>query len=104
MRMEHAYQILFSVVLISLGIGILFALIRAIKGPRTADHIVGINMIGTLSLLSIAVIALALKESWLLDVSIIYGMISFLALAVLCTTRLGQKKTKYGDEEDEIDE
>ena len=102
--MEKAYHILFSVVLLLLGIGVLFSLIRAVKGPRTADRIMGINMTGTLSLLCIAVVALTQKESWLLDVCIIYGMISFLAVAVLCMTRIGGGKTKNGDAEDEADE
>lgn len=102
--MDKAYQILYICVLASLGIGILFALIRAVRGPRTADRIMGINMIGTLSLLCIAVIALMQKESWLLDVCIIYGMISFLAVAVLCMTRLGGGKTKHGEAEDDGNE
>lgn len=97
--MEQAYRILFVVILIALGVGILFALIRAIRGPRTADRIMGINMIGTLSLLSIAVIALLFRESWLLDVSLIYGMISFLAVVVLTRTNMGRGRTDAPEEE-----
>lgn len=69
--MEQAYRILYLGALLLLGAGILFGLIRAIRGPRTADRIMGINMIGTMALLAIAVTALYLKESWLLDVSLI---------------------------------
>ncbi len=97
--MENAYRILYLCVLFGLGIGILFSLIRAIRGPRMADRVMGINMIGTLSLLSIAVIALTLKESWLLDVSLIYGLISFLAVAVLAMTRINRKRTQETEEE-----
>lgn len=89
--MEQAYTVLFLILLFGLGLGILFALIRAIRGPRTADRIMGVNMIGTLSLLAIAVLALFLKESWLLDVSLIYGLISFLAVAVLAMTRIHRR-------------
>ena len=99
--MELAYRILFSVVLLALGVGIFFALLRAIRGPRTADRIMGVNMIGTLSLLCIAVIALYLKESWLIDVCLIYGMISFLAVAVLCMTRINRKNPKESETEEE---
>ena len=101
--MENAYRILFTVILISLGIGILFALIRAIRGPRTADRIMGINMIGTMSLLSIAVCALLFKESWLLDACLIYGMISFLAVVVLTRVHMGRGRTDV-PEEDSTDE
>lgn len=99
--MENAYRILFVSVLLALGIGILFALIRAIRGPRTADRIVGINMIGTQALLSIAVIAVFFRESWLLDVSLIYGMISFLAVVVLAMTRINRKKASEAETEEE---
>ncbi|MBQ9189511.1 MAG: sodium:proton antiporter [Clostridia bacterium] len=97
--MENAYRIVFVAVLLALGGMIFFALLRAIKGPRTADRIMGINMIGTLSLLCLAVIALLLKESWLIDVCLIYGMISFLAVAVLAMTQMGQKPGETDDED-----
>ncbi len=97
--MEQAYRILFIVVLFSLGAGILFALVRAIRGPRVADRIMGINMIGTLSLLAIATVALLVKESWLLDVCLIYGMISFLAVVVLTRTHMGRGRTDAPEEE-----
>ena len=98
--MENAYRIVFVAVLMALGGMIFFALLRAIKGPRTADRIMGINMIGTLSLLAIAVIALYGKESWLLDVSLIYGMISFLAVAVLAMTRINRKQPQEAETEE----
>ena len=79
----NAFQTLYTVSLIILGIGILFAMIRAIKGPRIADRIVAINMIGTMTMLSIAILAMALDQSYLLDVCLIYVMISFLAVVVL---------------------
>lgn len=98
--MDEAYRILFIVILFCLGVGILFALIRAIRGPRTADRIMGVNMIGTMSLLAIAVIALLCSESWLLDVSLIYGMISFLAVLALVKTHIaGHKKEKEENED-----
>ena len=98
--MENAYRILYLCILFGLGIGVLFSLIRAIRGPRVADRVMGINMIGTLSLLAIAVIALYGKESWLLDVSLIYGMISFLAVAVLAMTRINRKQPQEAETED----
>ena len=97
--MENAYQILYLTILFALGIGILFSLIRAIRGPRMADRVMGINMIGTMTLLTIAVLALYLKESWLLDVSLLYGMISFLAVAVLALMRIDRQKTENMEED-----
>ena len=95
--MENAYRILFTVVLICLGVGILFALIRAVKGPRTADRIMGVNMIGTMSLLAIATIAMLFSESWLLDVSLIYGLISFLAVVILAKVHISELQEEKGE-------
>ena len=81
--MDKYYNILFVAALICLAACLLFALIRSIRGPRIADRILGINMIGSLSLAAIAVIAVQLKQSWLLDVCLIYCMISFLSVVVL---------------------
>ncbi len=98
----NAYQILYIIALGVLALGILFALIRAIKGPRIADRVVAINMIGTMTMLAIAVLAMALKQSYLLDVCLIYVMISFLAVVVLSkiyvTVHMDkQEKSQKGD-------
>lgn len=90
--MERYYDILFPVALIVLGAGLLFALLRAIIGPRLADRIMGINMTGSLSSACLAILALWLKESWLLDVSILYCLISFLAVVVLAKINIAQKE------------
>lgn len=80
----NAYQILYTIALIVLAIGCLMAMIRAIKGPRIADRVVAVNMIGTMTMLAIAVLSMALPhQSYLLDVCLIYVMISFLAVVVL---------------------
>lgn len=81
--MEQMYHYLYIAALIELGIGILIALIRTIIGPRIADRVIGINMIGTMSIGAIAVIAVSFRETWLLDVSLIYCILSFLAIVVL---------------------
>ncbi len=98
----NAYQILYIIALSVLALGILLALIRAIKGPRIADRVVAINMIGTMTMLAIAVLAMALEQSYLLDVCLIYVMISFLAVVVLSkiyvTVHLDkQEKAQKGD-------
>lgn len=70
------------------GIGVLavtvfFCLLRAIIGPRVADRMVGINMMGTQIIVMIAFAALLLDESGLVDVAIIYAVLSFLAVIIL---------------------
>ena len=99
--MTEAYNLLFSVVLAVLGILLFLCLLRAILGPRIADRVVGINMIGTIVILMIAILALMLGEGYLVDIAIIYAMLSFLAVVVLAKIYIGvylARKAKEGDE------
>ena len=97
--MERSYHLLFVAALILLAIGIFFALLRAIKGPRISDRIMGVNMCGTMAIACLAILAIDLRQSWLLDVSLIYGMISFLAVVVLAQIHIAGK----GKEQDPDD-
>lgn len=94
--MEQFYRYLYLAAFCVLGIGIFLSLLRAILGPRIADRIMGINMVGTLSLGALAVLALLLKESWLLDVSLIYCILSFLAVVVLAQVYIAAYQRKRG--------
>ena len=98
---EHAYEIMYTTVLVFLGVYIFFALMRAIKGPRIADRIMGINMTGSLAVCAIAILSAHFKQSYLLDVSLVYCMMSFLAVIVLCKIYItvNQKKKRPGGEE-----
>ena len=87
-----------TVVLIILGIIALLCLLRAIIGPTPADRIVAINMLGTLTMSMIAVLLVKLREGYLADICLIYALISFLAVIVLCKVYVGaylaKKKVK----------
>lgn len=108
--METAYSVLYIGSMIGFALCIFLCLIRAIKGPRTMDRILAINMIGTLSVIIIAIMSLYLEESFLLDVDLIYAMLSFLAVVVLTKVYMGvhreeeireknQKKKKEKEEQ-----
>ena len=95
--LEGAYQFLFTAVLIILAVFILLCLVRAVVGPKIADRIVAANMMGTMVIVMIAILALMLGEGYLVDICIIYAMISFLAVITLTKIYLGvymQKKRK----------
>ena len=81
--MSGAYETLFKVTLSILGVLLFPCLLRAIRGPRIADRVVGINMIGTIIIMMIAILSLMLEEGYLVDIAIIYAMLSFLAVVVL---------------------
>lgn len=87
--MSEAYEILYTATLAILGVLLFPCLIRSIRGPRIADRIVGINMIGTIVILMISVLALMLHEGYLIDIAIIYALLSFLAVVVLVKIYIG---------------
>ena len=102
--MTEAYNLLFSVVLAVLGILLFLCLLRAILGPRIADRVVGINMIGTIIILMIAILALMLGEGYLVDIAIIYAMLSFLAVVVLAKIYIGVYRAQRVKEEEQNDD
>ena len=81
--LEQAYEILLTGALFLLAFLLLFCIIRAIKGPRIADRLLSINMSATMTIAAIAILAVLLKEDYLVDISLLYAMISFLAVVVL---------------------
>lgn len=70
-------------ILIFFVIMLVLCLVRAIKGPRVADRIISVNMMGTMVIAIIAILAFVLHEEYLVDICLIYAMISFLAVVVL---------------------
>ena len=62
---------------------LVLCLIRAVKGPRIADRLVAVNMMGTMVIVMIAVLAVVKDQGYLVDICLIYAMISFLAVVVL---------------------
>ncbi|MCD8023379.1 MAG: monovalent cation/H+ antiporter complex subunit F [Lachnospiraceae bacterium] len=84
-----AYEVLFTAALIFLAVMLVLCLVRAIIGPRVADRLVAVNMMGTIVMVIIAILALMLQEGYLGDICLIYAMISFLAVVVLTKVYMG---------------
>ena len=84
-----AYDTVFTAALVILAVMIVLCLIRAILGPRVADRIVAVNMMGTLVMVVIAILALKQKEGYLADICMIYAMISFLSVVILSKVYMG---------------
>ena len=94
--MERSVDIFLMVCCAILGVAIFFCLIRAIRGPRFADRIMAINMIGTMIIAIMALLSVVLDADYLIDISIAYALLSFIAVVVL--TRLVMLRHK-GDKE-----
>ena len=79
---------------------LILCLIRAVIGPRIADRLVAVNMITTMVTVMIAILAVLKNEGYLVDICLIYAMISFLAVVVLsriytgvyCQAKANQKR------------
>lgn len=97
--MDRWFDYLLIGVLLAITAGLFFSLLRAIRGPRMADRILGINMTGSLTTAAIGVLAVLLEQSWLLDVCLIYCMISFLAVVVLAKISIAshQEQEEFDD-------
>lgn len=92
--------LLYSMVI--MAILIIVAIIRSVIGPKTSDRVIAVNMIGTLTIALIAMLAIYMAEDYLVDVCLIYAMISFLAVVILTKIYTGyhlqKKQIKAGPE------
>ncbi len=97
--LEQAYHSFFVGLLVILALLFFMCLIRAVVGPRMADRIVAINMMGTMVMVGIATLAVMLREGYLVDICLIYAMISFLAVIILTKVYMGvyaERKDREG--------
>ena len=98
--LEQTDYVFFTGVLIFLALLVVLCLIRAVIGPKVADRIVAVNMMGTMVIVMIAVLSIMMGEGYLIDICIIYALISFLAVVVLTKVYMGvyleRKEKKNG--------
>lgn len=65
-----AFAILFAALLV---------LYRAIKGPRVYDRVLSVNVIGTKTVVLIALVGYIYERPHFLDIAIVYALINFIA-------------------------
>lgn len=92
--MSEAYSVLYNSALVFIGLLMLCCLVRAIRGPRIADRVIAINMMGTLTVIVICILSFLMGEGYLVDVAIIYTMLSFLAVVLLTKIYMGVYREK----------
>ena len=97
---QKAYDALLFGSMLVLAVLIIFSMLRSVRGPGIADRIIAVNMIGTMIIMIIAVLSVYLGENYLTDICLIYALISFLGVVVLCKVYTGvylQKKHMKAD-------
>jgi len=70
---------IFIAAIIYLTITVTLCTVRAVKGPTPEDRLIAVNVIGTKTTVIIAVVSCILRESYFLDVALVYALISFAA-------------------------
>ena len=101
MSLERANQILFWAAMLTLSITIFACLFRAILGPRFTDRVMSVNVIGTKAVAMIALLSFLLGEEGLIDIAVVYAMISFLAIVVLSKCYLHKRHIVHRNEPSE---
>lgn len=80
----QCYHYLFWGALLLLGVGLIAVLVYIIRSHLTVDRIIGINLIGTLVVIAILILTYLLGEDYLADIAVVYVVLSFIAVAMLC--------------------
>lgn len=99
---EQAYNILFTVTLVVLALCVLAVLVYIIRSRLTVDRIIGINLIGTIVSIVICVLTRSLNEGYLADIAIIYVVMSFIAVMMLCRIYINLYNRRKEEQHDDV--
>lgn len=79
-------ELLSTVFLVAAAAFVLMALgmlYRAVRGPTMQDRVLAVNVLGTNTVVILALLAAALAQPWFLDIALIYALLNFLmAIAI----------------------
>ena len=83
------------VILVAITVGLL----RAFRGPTLYDRVLAANMIGTLTVLMVAVLGFMTGRPEFLDIALVYVLISFVStIAVLRVVSSRSSTSSSGEE------
>ena len=103
---DFLYKYLLVVVAILSALSLL-SLLYAILGKRFTDKIVATNLLGTQSVSIIVILAVILGADYVLDISLVFALLSFLMVIVLCRyaqNRILEKRKIEKKKEEEVRE
>lgn len=98
---QQCYSYLFWGVLAALALCVIAVLVYILKARLTVDRIIGINLIGTLVAIIIAILTYLLGEDYLADVAIVYVVLSFIAVMLLCRIYINLYRRRREEKEDD---
>jgi len=83
------------VILVAIAVG----LVRAFRGPTLYDRVLAANMIGTLTVLMVAILGFMTGRPEFLDIALVYVLISFVStIAVLRVVTNHNSTTGSGEQ------
>lgn len=81
----------------ALVVTVLLALVRAFLGPTVYDRVLGVNTIGTMTVLLIAAVGFLMGRPEFLDIALVYALINFIStVAVLRYIKRGRAQDAGG--------
>ena len=94
---------MFTFAAIAIVIGLVFAVMRALRGPTVFDRVLAANAVGTAAIMLLAVLGFLTGRPEFLDIGITYGLLNLIGtLAVLKFFRHGDLG-HAGEEEGEAE-
>ncbi|MBQ7284544.1 MAG: hypothetical protein IJW74_06850 [Oscillospiraceae bacterium] len=95
---EMIYNGFVIVMLVVLALVIFGYFVRTILGPYFADRILAVNSISTIIMLFISFIAVMQGENYIVDMAIIYAVLGFVSVIILCKSYLKSHKKERADD------
>lgn len=90
---------IFTVAAFAILVTISLALVRAFLGPTVYDRILSVNMVGTKTVLLIAVFAVISGRTDMIDIALMYALINF--IGVVAVLKLVEQGNLYTSGEDD---
>ena len=99
--MEQVRGVLLIFSAIVLAALMLATLVRAILGPQFTDRIIAVNVINTLVVAEIVLLSVWMEEDFLVDVALLYALLSFLTVVVVSRLVLTRRRKQLEKEKRE---
>lgn len=99
--MEQVKNALLIFSAIVLALLMLATLVRAVLGPRFTDRIIAVNVINTLVVAEIVLVSVWMREDFLVDVALVYALLSFLTVVVVSRLVLTRRQKQLEKEKRE---
>lgn len=78
-------------------------LFRTIIGPTFFDRILGVNNISTIVIIMICILSVILGESYIVDIALIYSMLGFVTVIIVCKSYLFSHQKDRSDDFKNLD-